>query len=357
MRKSATLLLLALGLALSGGAGVHAQRLTQVATIPLPGPPISQYGVLTIDQPSGLGFIGDKDNKAIVIFDTKTDSFVARVGGFVGLTKDGNTTGPNGVVVVNDGGELWVSDGDSTVKVVDLKSRQITATIATGGTRRANAMAYDPNGRIVIVANSNDDVPFLSLISTAPDRKILAKIPVPQSAENIERSVYHAPSGMFYTAIPVLAGDKSKGILAQTDAKGGKLVRLHELQNCHPHSLQVVSDATIFLGCSDAHGSNPKPGGNLGVFDIKSAELTAVRTGMGGNGSSDFDAKLGRYYHSTSASVLIVVDAKSQQLIEKMPTSAGARFVGINQRTSRIYLPTTAKDGPCGGCIVVYAPQ
>jgi DNA-binding beta-propeller fold protein YncE len=333
----------------------HAQGLKQVGTIPIPGAPINQFGVLSIDQATGLGYLADKDNKAVVVFDTKADKYVSRIGGFVGLTKNGDASGPNGVLVVN--GELWVSDGDSTIKVVDLKTGQIADTIATGGKMRANAMAYDPNDRIIIVANSNEETSFLSLISTEPGHKILARIPVADSAENLERSAYHAPSGMFYTAIPVLVRDKTKGILAQTDAKSGKLVKLHELDGCHPHSLQIVSDSTIFLGCSSAHGASPKPGGDLAIFDIATGKLKGRGTDLGGNGGSDLNPKLGLYYHSTTSAALVVIDVKTRQLVQKVPTSLGARSVGVSLINDRIYLATTAKDGPCGGCIAVYAPQ
>jgi DNA-binding beta-propeller fold protein YncE len=333
----------------------HAQNLKQVGTISIPGTPINQFGVLSIDQATGLGYLADKDNKAVVIFDTKADKYVSRIGGFVGLTKNGDASGPNGVLVVN--GELWVSDGDSTVKVVDLKTGQIADTIATGGRMRANAMAYDPNDRIIIVANSNEEISFLSLISTEPGRKILARIPVAESAENLERSAYHAPSGMFYTAIPVLVRDKTKGILAQTDAKSGKLVKLHELDGCHPHSLQIVSDSTIFLGCSSAHGASPKPGGDLAIFDIATGKLEGRAADLGGNGGSDLNPKLGLYYHSTTSASLVVIDVKTRQLVQKVPTSPGARSVAVSPINGRIYLATTAKDGPCGGCIAVYATQ
>ena len=139
---------------------------------------------------------------------------------------------------------------------------------------------------MVIVANSNDEVPFFSLISAEPGRKILAKLPVPQSAENLERSAWHAPSGTFYTAIPVFSADKSKGLLAQTDPKSGTIVKLHELERCHPHSLSIVSDTTIFLGCSTAHGPNRKPGGDMAVFDIASGKIESYGAGWGGNGGS-----------------------------------------------------------------------
>src|SRR6185369_16582790 len=94
-------------------APAHAQNLKQVATIPIPGTPINQFGSIVIDQTSGLGYFADKDNKSVVVFDTKTDKYVSRIAGFVGVAKTGNTSGPNGIVVVNGGAEVWVSDGDS----------------------------------------------------------------------------------------------------------------------------------------------------------------------------------------------------------------------------------------------------
>ena len=65
--------------------------------IEIPGTPIENYGVLTIDQATGLGYLADKDNKAVVVFDTKTDKYVTRIGGFVGMTRNGNASGPNGL--------------------------------------------------------------------------------------------------------------------------------------------------------------------------------------------------------------------------------------------------------------------
>jgi DNA-binding beta-propeller fold protein YncE len=250
-----------------------------------------------------------------------------------------------------------VSDGDSTIKVVDLKTNVITATIATGGKLRANAMAFDPNRRVVIVANSNEEVPFFSLISAEPGYKILAKLPVPQSAENLERSAWHAPSSTFYTAIPVSSADKSKGLLAQTDPKSGTIIKLHELERCHPHSLSIVSDTTIFLGCSLAHGPNRKPGGDMAVFDIATGRIESYGAGWGGNGGSTVNPARAQYYHATTNGALVVVDTKSRQLVQKVPTWNGARSLDVRLATNTIYVATSAKGGPCGGCVVAFAQE
>lgn len=335
-------------------SAAQAGNLKQVGEISIPGDPITDIGIMAIDQTTGLGYLADKTNKSVVVFDTKADKFVSRIPGFVGRLKDGDASGPNGVVVVKGGAEVWVSDGDSTIKVIDAKTGTIAGTISTGGTKRANGMALGEG--VVIVANSNDDPPFLSLVSTGPDRKILAKIPIPQSGENLERSAYHAPSGMFYTVIPVSRADTAKGLMAQIDGKAGKLVTLHEL-DCHPHSLSIVSDTTIFLGCSTVHGPNPKPGGDMAIFDIPSAKVETHLKGYGGNGGSTMNRNLGQYYHSTSGGTLMVVDAKTKQGLQQIPTSNGARSAAVSLANNRVYVATTAKELACRGCITVYAPE
>src|SRR5215510_6143108 len=88
--------------------------LKQVAEISIPGDPITDSGIMDIDQTTGLGYLADKTNKSVVVFDTKADKFVSRIPGCVGLLKDGNVSGSNGVLVVKGGAEVWVSDGDTT---------------------------------------------------------------------------------------------------------------------------------------------------------------------------------------------------------------------------------------------------
>jgi DNA-binding beta-propeller fold protein YncE len=326
----------------------HAQTFKQVGTIPIPGKPVNAFGVLTIDQTTGLGYLADKDNRSLDVFDTKTDRYVGRIE---------NMPGPNGIVVVDGGTELWASDNDSAIRVIDLKTGKVTATIASGGKERSNGMAFDPKHRVVIVANSNDQPPFLSLISAEPGHRIVAKIPIPQSGENLERSAYHAPSGTFYTVIPVMKSDPGKGLLAHTDPVSGTLIKLHEIDGCHPHSLSIVSDTTIFMGCSSAHGPASKPGGDMAVFDIPSGKVVAVIAGQGGNGGSTVNRALGQYYHATSTSTVLVVDVKTSKRVQAIPTWPGSRSLDVSQATNRIYLATTAKDGPCGGCIAVFAPE
>jgi hypothetical protein len=96
----------------------------------------------------------------------------------------------NGVVAIrtsHDGddsdegaNELWVGDSKSNVEVIDLASRSIVADIFTGGTGRADELAYDPRDHIVIVANDQDTPPFVTFISTTT-RTVLGSLAYPQA--------------------------------------------------------------------------------------------------------------------------------------------------------------------------------
>src|SRR5215469_4826175 len=124
--------LLGAGLAAGALAGpavvgaLHAAPSVRLLTmIPVPGEAIESYDIGTVDEKTHLYYQTDRSNKSIDIFDVIKNTFVARVPGFVGFTGNGNTSGGNGVSLVNNATELWSGDGDSIVKVIDLKQRKI----------------------------------------------------------------------------------------------------------------------------------------------------------------------------------------------------------------------------------------
>src|SRR6266566_1315574 len=121
-------------------------RLRQVALIT--GPDIPPRGLWAfdigfVDDQSQVYYLADASNASVDLIDTRTDRLIGQIGGFRGFHGSRETQGPGGVLV-DDLGQLWVSDGDSTVKVTDLSSRTIVATLNTGGEKRADEMAYDP---------------------------------------------------------------------------------------------------------------------------------------------------------------------------------------------------------------------
>ncbi|MEO7019372.1 MAG: hypothetical protein ABI234_04405, partial [Ktedonobacteraceae bacterium] len=72
--------------------------------------------------------------------------------------------GPSGLLFDTEQ-RLWVSDGDSTIK---LFSRQghVLAKIATGGQDRVDSLAFARSKDVVLAVNADDPRAFVSLIDT-----------------------------------------------------------------------------------------------------------------------------------------------------------------------------------------------
>lgn len=113
-------------------------KMRLIGTIAIPGEPLESYDISFVDQRTNRYFLADRSNKSVDIFDVKTSTFTGRVAGFVGFNGKGNVAGPNGITTANNGTEVWAGDGDSTVKVIDLKTMKIVDTISTGGKFRAD---------------------------------------------------------------------------------------------------------------------------------------------------------------------------------------------------------------------------
>ena len=56
--------------------------------------------------------------------------------------------------------QAWAGDDDSTIKVVDLQTQKVVATISTDGNLRADELAYDRD-QVIMIGNDFDAPPFL----------------------------------------------------------------------------------------------------------------------------------------------------------------------------------------------------
>jgi DNA-binding beta-propeller fold protein YncE len=363
-----TKLLLSAAVGMSAFAGAaNAAELRQIGTISIPGEPLNSFDISFIDQASGLYFLADRSNKGIDIVDTKKGTYVGRVAGMVGpiMKKDGtccnnDKSGPNGVVVA--GKEAWVGDGDSTVKVVDLKTMKIVDTIKTGGEARADELGYDPKDQIIAIANNADEPPFLSFISTKPGHKILGKLVMEHFSDGMEQTAYNPADGLFYTDIPELDKDKTKGGLLVTDPKTAKVVKIIPVDSCAPHGIAFGPKGSVFLGCNAGVPRLGLPAKQV-VVDIKTGKVTDI-TGVGGSDESSVNNKAGQYYGALNGNpdgpILAVIDAKTNTLVQKIPTGPGAHSVAANESNGRVYVPIAVEAGPLKGgcgCIAVYGTE
>ena len=150
-------LLVSVAIVATGAALADAAELKQVGAIAIPGEKLVTFDISFVDHAAQVLYFADRSNKSIDIFDLKTDTYINRVPGFVGVVmKDGkpdnDVSGPDGVLLA--GGEVWAGDGDSTVKVIDAAAQKIVAAISTGGATRVDEMAYDPKDKVFLAVNN-----------------------------------------------------------------------------------------------------------------------------------------------------------------------------------------------------------
>jgi hypothetical protein len=345
---------------IGGAAAASSVRL--LTMIQVPGEPIESYDIGTVDEKTHLYYQTDRSNKSIDIFDVMKNTFVARVPGFVGFTGNGNTSGGNGVSLVNNATELWSGDGDSTVKVIDLKKRKVVDTISTGGKKRANETDFDPVDQVFLVGNDGTEgvePSFVTLISTKPGHKILAKILI-ERARQIDAPRYNPKNGLFYVSLPVIDKTDNKGGIAVIDPREGKVLRIIEVMDCAPQGLALGADDHMIIGCN-AGSSGSKIPPLTAVFDLKSEKVIASTPKMGGSDMAGYVEKLGLYVvggrETPTGPGIGLLDAKSNEWIQNIPAPPNAHSVVISQANAHILVPSAKTGGFCGGCILVFGEK
>jgi hypothetical protein len=85
------------------------------------------------------------------------------------------------------------------------------------------------------------------------------------------------------------------------------------------------------------------------VVDARSGKIVAMNPIGGGVDAAEFDPKTGLAYFSTGADgILSIFREKSPdqyELVESVPTQAGARTMAVDRKTGRVYV-AVAELGP-----------
>lgn len=353
-----------LGLALLAGMALptdlSAAELRQIGTIEVPGEKLANFDISFIDAATGRYYLADRSNKAIDVFDTVKDTYVGRVGSFVGTRmKDGkvdnDTSGPDGVVAV--GREVWAGDGDSAVKVIDPASGEKLATLPSGGTTRVDEMAFDPKDQAVIAVDNAEDPPFAIVTSTKPDHAMIGKVVFADAGDGAEQPAYNSADGLFYMSIPQVGKDPKKGAVAVIDPKTGTLVRMLPVEGCHPAGLAFGPGGNFILGCN-ANGRT-MPAQTI-VMNAGSGAVVATVPGIGGADMVNYNARNGQYYTASrdnpGGPALGVIDAATNTLVQTIPLKGGnPHSVTSSEANGHVYVPVGAIGGG-DGTIHVFAP-
>ena len=256
------------------------------------------------------------------------------------------------------GNEIWAGDGDSTVKVIDIKTMKILDAISTGGQLRANEMTYDPKDQIFIVGNQNDKPTFTTFISTRPGHKIIGKVITPEATDGNEQPIYNPADGLVYHSIPVLNDDPTKGGVAVLDPRTATLVKMLTVDNCKPQGLAFGPNGNFVLGCNVNGDKMPAI---ITIMNYETGKVIATVPNIGGADMVDYNKRYNQYYVAAGALkgglALGVIDASTNTLVQKISISGGnPHSVASSEENGHVFVPVGAQNDGCG-CIQVYAPQ
>jgi len=386
------------------GPGAPATTQTKCLTaIAIPGNPIRSFDISWVNPDRAEYYFADRSNKGIDIIDTRHNVFKKTIGGFVGIKLNGagtavdnNHSGPDGVT--SHGRWLYAGDGDSTLKVIDLVSGTIVATLSTGGTTRLDEMALSTDGELLIAVNNAEDPPFATLFTANGDdddnsvteiAKITADPAVIPSGFglSIEQPAWDESIQRFIVSVPTIkdnpAGCNYGQNLPPNTCSGAILVidptnlltpieKVVPLIHCGPNGATIGPHDNDMEGCTP----NNQPGDNeTTIINVKTFNYVDVGN-LTGSDEVWFDAGSDRYYTGSSAkpggAVLGVVDGETNFLIETIPQSSASHSVAADRRRHKVFVPqvapkslvgaggdvTTVGQQICGttnGCIAVYA--
>ena len=330
-------------------AQAHAQQdaphsLRQIALITGPNIPprgLWAFDISFVDDQGQVYYLADASNASVDLIDTRTNTLIGQIGGFRGFHGSIDTQGPGGVLV-DDLDQLWASDGDSTVKVIDLSSLTIVATLHTGGTKRADEMAYDPQDQLLLVTNGSDTVPFVTFISVTK-RAIVGKLVFVGASGDLEAPVFDAQTHLFYLAVPTNP-QYPGGALAVINPLTQQLLREYPLLACDPSGIALdPTNQELLLGCS----------GHPVIVSALSGQVFTTIVQTSGCDEVWYNRGDQRFYLAAftnpSGPVLSVVDATTGTWVENVATVKKAHSVAVDPLTNHIFVPETGRG------IVVYA--
>ena len=231
------------------------------------------------------------------------------------------TSGVHGIAVANDLNRAFISCGrDSSVLVVDLNNFKVVGRVQGTG-KNPDAILYDSFSKKVFTFNGRSSS---STVIDATSLKIIATIP--------------------------LAG---KPEFAQTDGKGKIFVNIEDKS-----SLAIIDAASMKVDKIWSIAPGEEPSGlafdkaNNRLFSVCGNKLMVVSDPVSGKVVAStpigdgcdgvaFDPATKRIFASCGQGIITIIQQESAdkyQVLESLPTQAGARTITVDKTTHHIYV-------------------
>ncbi len=349
--------------AVPGAALASPGAYSVIDTIDVPGNPLASFDISFVDKQTY--YLADRSNASIDVVKEQNDHAFNQIGGFVGFHVDNDHSGPNGVAV--DGHLLFAGDGDSTMKVVDLtgKASQVTSSVSTGGSARADELAIDPKDRVVVIANDADSPPFLTFWTEAAHPTQLggklnidASAPGGAATDGIEQSVWDPATGKFYVAVPASTAHPGGEVLIIDPTTRAISNTVYDVNPCKPHGAALGPGNQLLLGCSNKTVTM--------IIDKTNGNPIFSTSSVGGSDEVWFNPGDGNYYlaasNNATGPVLGVISSAGPAFVETDPTGTGAHSVAADAKNNHVFVPIRAGTSSIcptvsRGCIAVFAAQ
>jgi hypothetical protein len=267
-------------------------QLSLLTTIPIngtagsPNTKLFSFDISWVDPGTGLYYLADRSNKALDVVDTTKNTLFGQIGSsafnFAGDTGSSGTSGPNGVTAGSSVGStvncIFATDTGSPPagRVVSINTNvsfvQKVGDVSTGGTHRADELAFDPKDSLLLVINNADTPAFGTLISVNPATCALTvgtKISFSTigATNGAEQPVWDPGTQRFYVSIPEINGPGDgtgpNGGVARINPTSGAIETVYPVNFMQPAGLTLGPNGDLLVGSNS-------------VFDTSGTKCTAV---------------------------------------------------------------------------------
>jgi sugar lactone lactonase YvrE len=273
------------------------------------------WDYLTVDAPAHRLYVTRGDH--LDVLDTNTGKQLGSIGGLHGI---------HGVALDAAGKFGYISDGGGNAVVVfDRASLATVATIPAG--TGPDSIIFEPATQTVWAFNGRSRN---ATVIDVESGKVVATVALPGKPE--------APAvdgkGMVFDNL------EDKGEIVRLDARARKVTAEWKIEGCEgPSGLAIDPEGRRLFPVCD--------GKKMGIVDADSGKTLATAAIGDGPDAAGWSASRKLVFASCGEGVLSVIDAASPdyKTVETLPTQAGARTMGYDAKTDRVYL-VTAEFGP-----------
>lgn len=366
------------------------------------------FDISFVDQKTQTGYVADRSNQAIDVFNAKTDKFVKQIKAspaFAGASAvSSELSGPNGVLTANSC--IIATDANDRVVSFTLGGSQVSSVRIANVPGRADELAFDPTDSLLLVmtpvpnGSANPPSPYGTLIKVGAGCKLTVgkNIPLPFSTNGAEQPQWDPGTGRFFVSIPnVSSTDPSKGALIRVNPLSAAIDAIYAVSDCAPAGLALnPNNNTLLLGCSVTFdiagntwsGTDTNTAAPMQLIYGTDGFLQAAVPGPGSSDEVWYNSGDDHFYTGSSSSpfapsvivakatavsqgaaVLGVIDGTSQRLDQLVPTfnvpavtgvhpSGSSHSVAANSVNNQVFVPLPANNAYPGcltGCVAVYA--